>query len=169
MEFLHQLGIDPRILLLQAVGFVILYLLLRRYLFGPIQGVLEQRRVEVESTLDRAAEERRQAESLRTDYEKHLAQIREEARAHIQEAVREGQETREAMLGEARTQAEEILGRARAQIDLETRQATVQLREQVVDLAIQAARKVIRESLDEAVHRQVVDRAIEEIEAASPS
>jgi F-type H+-transporting ATPase subunit b len=169
MEFLHQLGIDPRILLLQAVGFVILYLLLRRFLFGPIQGILEQRRADVESTLDRAAQEREQAEALRADYEKHLAQIREEARAHIQEAVREGQETREAMLDDARKQAEDILGRSRSQIELETRQAALQLRQQVVDLAIQAARKVIRESLNESLHRQVVDRAIEEIETASPT
>ena len=166
MEVLDQLGLNPRILLIQAVGFIVLYLLLRRFLFGPIQNVLEQRRMQVESSLDRAAEERQQAESLRADYEKHLAQIREEGRARIQEAVREGQEAREATLADARKQAEDILGRARAEIDLETRQAMLQLRQQVVDLAIEAARKVIRESLDEARHREVVDRAIKEIEAA---
>jgi F-type H+-transporting ATPase subunit b len=156
--------IDPRILLLQVVGFIVLYALLRRYLFGPIQGILEQRRVEVQSSLDQSAEELRRAEALRQEYEGHLVQIREEARQRIQEAVREGQQAHDAMLAEARQQAEGVLERARAQIDVETRQALAELRRQAVELAIEAARKALRESFDEQQHRQAIDRAIRDIE-----
>jgi len=169
LKFLEGLGIDPEILLLQAVGFIILYLLLRRFLFGPIQNILEQRRAEVESALDRSAEEVQRAEALRAEYEIHLARIRDEARQRMQEAVREGQEAGEAILAEARTQAEGTLDRARAQIDLETRQAMQELRHQVVDLAIEAARKAVHETLDEERHRQIVDRVIGDIEAARSS
>jgi F-type H+-transporting ATPase subunit b len=169
MEFLHQLGIDPRILLLQAVGFIILYLLLRRFLFGPIQSLLDQRRADVELTLDRSAEELKKAESLRADYETHLAEIREEARQRIQEAVRDGEQARDAMLADARGQAQAMLGRAESQIELETRQAMLALRDDVVDLAIEAARKAIHGTLDEARHREVIDRAIADLEGAGPS
>ena len=166
MGLLRDLGIDPQILLLQAVGFIVLYLLLRRFLFGPIQNILEQRRVEVESALDRSAEELQRAEQLRGEYETHLARIRDEGRQRMQEAVREGQEAREAILAEARAQAQGTLNRARAQIDLETRQAMQELRHHVVDLAIEAARKAVHETLDEERHRELVDRAIADIEAA---
>lgn len=169
MKFLHDLGIDPQILLLQAVGFIILYLLLRRFLFGPIQTILDQRRTEVESALDRSAQELQRADALRGEYETHLARIGDEARERMQKAVREGQEAGEALLAEARTQADGTLDRARAQIDLETRQAMQELRQHVVDLAIQAARKAVHETLDEEQHRRVVDRAIGDIEAERPS
>jgi F-type H+-transporting ATPase subunit b len=169
MELLHQLGIEPRILLLQAVGFIVLYLLLRAYLFGPIQTILGQREADVAATLDRSAEELQRAEALRAEYEQHLAQIREEGRQRMQQAVREAQEAREAMLAEARQQGDELLARARSEIDLETRKAMLQLREQVVELAIEAARKGVRESLDEAQHRAIMERAIAEFEAAAPA
>ena len=160
---LSQLGIDPKILLLQAIGFLILFLLLRAYLFGPVGKILQAREQEIAGNLAQAAQERTKAEELRSDYEGHLAVIREEARTEMQRAVREGQAERERLIAEARTEREELLHRAATEIELEKRKALIELRQQTADLALAAATRALRTSLDEAAQRRAIDQFITEL------
>ena len=168
-QILSQLGIDPQILLLQAIGFLCLYLLLRAYLFGPIANILRAREEEVAGHLDHAAQERVKAEQLRTDYEQHLAAIQEEARGELQRASREGQAERERLVTEARREREELIRRARTEIELEKQKALIELRQQTVELALEAASRAVRVALDESAQRRAVDQFIAEVETSPKS
>lgn len=156
-EAAKALGLDPAVLALQIVGFVILFLLLRRYLFRPLLGVMSQREAEIAAALE--AGERAREELGRIDQEKAkvLAEAREQGREQVRQAVREAQEARERILREAREEVQDLRERARRAVELEREEAALALRQQVVDLALLAASKVVLRRLDEETQRQVID------------
>jgi len=166
-ELLDSLGIEGPVILLQIIGFGILYFLLRRFLFGPIGGMLHTRQQEVEAGLKAAEEARAEAARLTQDREQILAQAREEGRGLVRKAVQEAQATRERLLTEAQQEREAMLEKGRALIDLERRQAILELREEVSELALRAAARAIREAMDEAAHRQAIEAFISSLETQS--
>lgn len=160
-SILRQLGIEPHLLLVMVVGFVILYIILAKFAFGPVSKMFEERALVIQRRLDEADEKRKEMEKMRNDYEQRIAQIEEEARARIAEAVREAQAARDEMLAQAREQAERIVARGKEEIEREKNKALVEIRDQVADLAVLTASKIIERELDEDAHRELIDDVIE--------
>ena len=73
----------PRILLVQALGFLLVLLVFRRFLFKPIMDILEARRAEIDNQYADAENQRKMADELKADYEMRLSGIDEEMRAKI--------------------------------------------------------------------------------------
>jgi F-type H+-transporting ATPase subunit b len=158
------LSIDPAVLVLQIVGFVILFLLLRRYLFRPLLGVMEQREKDIAEGLE--AGERARAELARLDEEREsvLGKAREQGRELVRGLVVEGEEARERIVREAREEAGGIRQRARETVEFEREEAMIALRQEVVDLALLAASRAVLADLDEEKHRQAIDEFIGRLE-----
>lgn len=157
----EQLGIEPNLLLVMAVGFLIVYFILKKFAFGPVSQMFEERAKTIQRQLEEAEQKRVAMEKMRDDYEQRIAQIEEEARARIAEAVKEAQAARDEMLAQAREQAERIVARGKEEIEREKNKALVEIRDQVVDLAILTASKIIERELDEHAHRELIDDVIE--------
>lgn len=161
------LSMDFRLLLLQAVGFFVVFLLLRKYLFGPVGAVLTARETEVAENLRHAEDEKKKASQLKAELEAHLAFIHQEARQHVGQAMAEAAEERERMLAETRAQCEQLLNRAREQIKREQRRALVELRGQLADLTVLAASRALQANIDGRVHQHAIEDFIEQLEAIS--
>lgn len=153
-------------LLTQMLGFLLVVIVFWKFLWGPIQGIIDARREEVEDTYSAAEGSRKAAEELKAQYEQHLAEIDAEMRAKITEAAKEGQALREEIVAESRKQAEGILARAQDEIGREKDKAVLEIRTRVADLAINAASKLIDERMDAAKDRQLVDKFIDDLEGA---
>lgn len=153
-------------LVTQLIGFLLVLLVFWRFLWGPILGIIDARRDEVEGHYSAAEENRKAAAELKADYEKHLANAEAEMRAKITEAAKEGQALREEIVAESRKQAEQVLARAQDEIGREKDKAVLEIKTRVADLAVSAAGKLIEESLDSAKHRQLVDKFIDDLEGA---
>lgn len=158
---LEQLGINPPLLLVMAIGFLIVYFILKKFAFGPVSQMFEERSKTIQRQLDEANQKRMEMEKMRDDYERRIAQIEEEARARIAEAVKEAQAARDEMLAQAREQAERIVARGKDEIEREKHKALVEIRDQVAELAILTASKIIERELDEHAHRELIDDVIE--------
>ena len=154
------------VLIVQIGGFLLMLLIFKRFLFKPIQGILDARRREIDSQFENAEDDRKAAAELKVQYEQHLANVDAEMRAKITEAAKEGQTLREEIVAESRKQAEQVLARAQDEIGREKDKAVLEINTRVADLAIGAAGKLIEESLDSAKHRQLVDRFIDDLEGA---
>lgn len=154
------------VLIVQIGGFLLMLLIFKRFLFKPIQGILDARRREIDSQFENAEDDRKAAAELKVQYEQHLANVDAEMRAKITEAAKEGQTLREEIVAESRKQAEQVLARAQDEIGREKDKAVLEIKTRVADLAIGAAGKLIEESLDSAKHRQLVDRFIDDLEGA---
>jgi F-type H+-transporting ATPase subunit b len=165
MEVFKDLGLDGRTILVNAAGFIVLVLLLKRFLFAPVAQVLKRREERVAATLAKADSERQAMEKMRSEYEQRIAKIEEEARTRIQDAIKEAGEIRNGLLEEARQQSQEIVERGKSEIERERQKAVVALRDEVVGLAVEAAERLLREKLDDAAHRRLVSEFIEGMES----
>jgi F-type H+-transporting ATPase subunit b len=159
------LQITPQALLLQIVSFLLLIWLMRRFLFGPIGGILEARQNEVRSTLDQVYRDREAMETSRREYEARLAGIEAEARDRIQAAIKDAQGMKEEIIGAAHTEADRLVTHAREEVVREKQRAMVELRTQVADLAVEAAGKILRRSVDDRAHRELVTDFINQVGA----
>ncbi len=154
-------------LVMQAFGFIIVLLILRKFLFKAAGEVFEARQKDVETFYSNAEDDRKAAGELKAQYEQHLANIESEMRARITEAAKEGQTLREEIVAEARGKAEQVLSRAEEELGREKDKAILEIKTRVADLAVGAAAKLIGERLDDEKHRQLVDNYIDELEGVT--
>jgi F-type H+-transporting ATPase subunit b len=159
------LQITWQALALQVISFLLLIWLMRKFLFGPIGGILEARQTEVQNTLDQVYREREAMETSRREYETRLAGIEAEARDRIQAAIKEAQGMKEEIIGAAHTEADRLVTHARDEVVREKQRAMVELRAQVADLALEAAGKILRHSVDDRTHRELVSDFINQVGA----
>lgn len=157
MNFLEQIGVTPALLLTQIIGFVILMLLLRQFAFGPLFGILDERRRNIQESYDQLDADRKRMEETRREYEARLAGIEAEARERIQAAVKEAQTLRNNLVADAQGQAEAILQQSRNESERERQKAFLEMRQQIVALAVAAAGKVVGDNLDSARSSRLVD------------
>ena len=158
---LESLRIDPWILLINGVMFLILLQVMSAIFWKPMMKHLDGRRDEITHAYQAVENTRREMENLRADYQGRLAQIEAEARGRIQTTVRDAQRQREEMIAEARAQAEETLKQGLQIIEEEKSQAAVNMRENLDDVAVSALAKALN-TQPEPAHRKLVDEYIAE-------
>jgi F-type H+-transporting ATPase subunit b len=160
------LHLSWQVLLAQILAFAILVWVLGRFLFRPIQGILAARQDEVRGTLEQVAADRRAMEQSRRDYEQRLASIEAEARGKIQAALKEAQALKDEVIASAQTEAERIVRRGEEEIRREKQKALVELREQVADMAVMAAGKILGSAIDDRQHRALIQDFVSKVGAS---
>jgi F-type H+-transporting ATPase subunit b len=146
-----------------AVAFTAAVLILRKVAWKPILNLLEERRQKIATeflTIDR---EKDANAKVKAEYEAQLRGIDQQARVKLQEAVGEGQKVAAEIKENARKESRDLLGRAREEIEREKDKAEVALKEDMVNMAVAAAEKVIRAKLDDPTHRRLITDAIDEM------
>lgn len=165
-ELLQSIGLEPQLLLMQILSFLVLAWVLKKFLFGPVGGMIESRNREIQERLENTERDERAMEAVRTEYERRIAEIEGEARNRIQEAVAEAQRIAEGIKENARTEAEAIRQRGLAQVQREREKALKEIQDQVVDLAINAAEKTVGQTVDPEAQRRLIRNFID---TAAPS
>jgi F-type H+-transporting ATPase subunit b len=154
---MEALGLNPVSIAIHAVNFIILLLVLRRYLFKPVLGMLDERARRIHESTEAA--ERAREESARAEQER--GEVLKEARRQAEEIVNRAMQEADSIRSEGRKAAQEeaqrIISRAEQEATAERQQAMQELRAQVADLAVLAAGRVIRRSLDDRAHRALVE------------
>jgi len=160
---LEGLGINPGFLLSQIVNFLILFVALYFLLWKRVLRTLDERRRRIQEGLENAERARQELARIEEEYQRRVAEGQAEAERIKAQALQEAEQAREEVLEKARAEAEKILAQARAEAEVLRREALVGMREQIVDLALTAASKVIGEALDEQAHRQLIEKFIAEV------
>lgn len=164
---MQALGIDPRFILISAVGFLILVFVLSKFAFGPLLGVLEQRQTTIRGNLDEAEARRNEMVRLQHEYEERLAKIEDEARDKIQSAIREAQAARDEIITKAQADSHAIVARGNEELAQERAKAMEEMRNEVAELAIQVAGRVVKQNLDAGNHARLIDDVIGSISATN--
>jgi len=151
-------------LLTTAFGFILFVWVLRKFAWGPILGLLDERRGKIEGDYETAEKHLADAEQLKAEFESKLADIKTLEREKVQEAVKRGQDLADGLVDKARTGAAEIRVKADQDLEIEVSKAQIELRDSVVKMAVGAAEKVIGERLDDDLHRRLITEYIDELE-----
>jgi F-type H+-transporting ATPase subunit b len=151
-------------LIAHAISFVIFLFLVRGAFNAIIFPPMRERRERIRAEFERIEREKAEVQKIRLEYESHLKKLDAESRQRIQEAVAEGQRVAGEIREASRKEAQEMITRARQEIGIERDKAQATLRNEVVDLAVDIAGKVIREELTAEKHRKLVDEFLAEVE-----
>ena len=147
-------------LIVQVVNFVILLIVLQKFLYKPLLAKMEERTGAIKRSLDEAQAAR--ADAVR-QHEENAAQLRAayaEAASIRDQALREAEEAGRKQLEAAQAQARKLVEDTKAQLDGEIRRAREELRRETTDLALAVAEKLVRRTLREEDHRKIVADAI---------
>ena len=159
---LESLGISLYGLIAQVVCFVILLALLIAFGYKPIRKMMDERSQKIKEGLDKAELAKEAAARAEQEVQKRLDEARREGQGILAQATELGERLKAEAREEARREAEAFIQRARAEIAMERDEAIDRLRQEFADLAILAAEKVIRETLDKERHRRLIEEVLEE-------
>ena len=146
------------------ITFILVLVVLRRFAFKRIQGLIDQRRDRIREALDEADKARAEARELR----ELTKQEREEAKAERERMLDETRRQAQAQFERAREQAGEDLKRRldenQRELEAENRRLREEIRRDVVELTLLAAEKVTGKTLTADDQRRLVDEAIDEVD-----
>ncbi|MDP6417898.1 MAG: F0F1 ATP synthase subunit B [Candidatus Krumholzibacteria bacterium] len=153
---------DPGLIFWTILSFLGLVFLLKKVAWGPIIDGLDRREESIRKSLEDTEKAREDALQYVEEQKQELSKAREETREILEQGKTQASAMKEEIMLRAREEAEQTIESARRQIDLEMSQARDSLREEVVDLTVQVAGKLLERSLDDSDHRKMSDEFLKE-------
>lgn len=155
---------NPGLMIWTIVCFAIAFFVLRKYAFGPVQRVIDERRKRILEALEEAERSRAEARRLLEEHRALLGRARTDAEEILAEGRKVAEAQRKRMKEETEVERQRRLEETSRQIEAETRRALQQIRAEVADLTLLATAKVTGKALDEADHRRLIDEAVSELD-----
>lgn len=166
-QFQSLVTVAPWTFIFTICNLLLQMLLVKKFLFKPVQKILDQRAQEVGDTYAEADQAKTEAESLRAEYEQRLATAKQEASEIVKTATATAAARSEQMIGEARAQASAMKSKADAEIAAERKKAAGELKNDISTLALDIAGKVVEKELDGPSHQKLIDEFIQQAGDAS--
>lgn len=149
--------------LFQLVVFVLLFLFLKKVAIGPLMQKMNERQQYIENQISAAEQNRQEAEKLTKQHQEAIQAAKKEAADLIENARRSGEKQAADILASAEAEAKRVKDEAVADINREKEQAIAELREQVAELSVLLAGKIISKELDASKHKALFDEAVKEM------
>jgi F-type H+-transporting ATPase subunit b len=146
------------------VCFAITFFVLKRFAFGPVQKIIDERRQRIRQALDEADNARAEARRLLEEHRSMMQQARGDAEQILAEARRVAEAQSERMRDELEADRQRRIEETTKQIEAETRRALEQIRSEVADLTLLATSRVTGKVLTGDDHRRLIDEAIRELD-----
>jgi F-type H+-transporting ATPase subunit b len=156
------IDVVPGLMVWTIITFLIVLWALRRFAFGPIQRMIDQRRDRIREALDEADKARNEARELRELTAKEREEAKLERERILEEARRQSQRLAEQAKERADADLKEQLEKNREELAAENARLREQIRRDVVELTLFAAEKVTGKVLDEDDQRRLIEETIEE-------
>ena len=149
-------------ILFTVINILVLFLFLKKFLFGRVNAIMEKRAQMVQADLDHAKETVAEAEQLKTNYLETMSGAQSEAKELIAKAQKIANEQRDQITQQAQRDADRIMANAKKEIVLEQQRSLESAQSAIADLAMAAASKVVGANLDDAANRDLVDAFLTE-------
>ena len=163
MQVQELVGIIPWTFIAQICNLFIQMYLIKRFLFKPVNEILEKRRAEADAEITEAEQEKAKALAIRTEYEKNMQDAREQANEILDSARKTAAIQSEKMLKEASDQASAMKNKAEKEIAQEKKKAVNEVKGEIGDMAVEIAGKVIEREISEKDHRKLIDEFISNV------
>lgn len=147
----------------QVIDFVLLFIFLRIFVWPPLVKALQKRREGIANDIAAAETERKEAERLRQEREEALSAARAEAQAIVERAERTAADEARTLVAEARAQAERIKAEVTAETARVKEGAVRALRDEVADLALLAAGRVLGHEVGGDEDRRLAQEFVAEV------
>jgi F-type H+-transporting ATPase subunit b len=154
----------PGLMIWTIIAFAITFWVLKRYAFGPIQKLIDERRERIRQSVEEADRVRDEARALLEEHKALIAEARGDAESILAEARKIADAQQQRMRQETEEDRERRLEETKRQIDQARIQALNDIKQSVAELSLQAAEKITRKSLDDADQKRLIEEALAEID-----
>lgn len=144
------------------INLVVLFLLLRHFLFTPVMNIMEQRRKLIEDGLKHAQDAQDDANRMKQEYEKALSGAKQESVQMIEDARRNAKAEYDRIVGQAGDEAGSIIESARETVRIERDKTMQELQSQIADLAVASAARIIGRKTEDQGNQDLYDQFLKE-------
>lgn len=157
------LDVNPGLIFWTAITFIILVLVLKRVAWKPILTALDNRAKGIEDSLNRAEQAKEEAQRILEENQATLSKAEEESKKIIDQSRIYADNLKEQMLKESKDQQQKIIEDASAEIERKKNAAFEELKNQIADISIIAAEKIMKENIDADKNKKIVEKYLTEI------
>ena len=154
------ISVTPGLMIWTIVCFGITLWVLKRYAFGPIQGMIDARREQIQQSIEEADNARAEARKLLEQHRELMNEARQQAEEILAEARRTRESMEKRMRDETEAERQRRLEETRREIAAETARALEQIRAEVAELTLEATARVVGRTLDAERDRELISEAI---------
>ncbi len=154
---------EPGLIFWTAITFVLVLLILKKIAWGPILTALQDREKGIQSSIDRAHQAKEESEAILRKNRELLSKADADADRIIREGKDYADKLRADITEKAQSEAKKMIAMAKDEIEQEKRRALDVLRNEVADLAVKGAEKIIKTALDADMQKQIVNSMIQDL------
>jgi len=162
-QYLGFFSVDVWTIIFTWVNMFILFTLVKKILFKPVSNILDQRDAEIKKIYDDANRANEKAVNLEKEYSEKMAQARDEAGEIIKQATLTAQKREKEIIDSAHQQVAAMTRRAETQIAQERKKAYQEIKEEISDISVAIAGKMVQREITAADHEALISQFIENV------
>ncbi len=155
-------GGDVRDLLIQLFATILLFVIIRFFLWKPITNILEKRREAIDEALESAKASKEHAKELEDSLATELLEAKQKVKDLLDKAEKDGNLRREQLIREAQEEARRRLENLEIELEQEKNNMQKQIREEIIEIAFAAAEKIVAKEIDQNQYLNVIDEILKE-------
>ena len=163
METLEFVSIAPWTMIFQIANLVLLMVLFKKYLLGPVQAILDKRKHEIEGNYQKSEDAKAEAEQLKVAYEERMKSAREQAEGIVRSASESAQQLSDSMLRQTGEQVERMKQKAAQDIEMEKQKAFREAKSEISGIALDIAAQILDREVDPRDHSDMIEAFIQNV------
>ena len=157
------LGVNPWTALFILLNTLTIYFVAKKFLFVPVMNIITERQQEIDNMYAAANAAQAEAENMQAEYQQKLSSAQQTSERLVKEAMARGQAREEEIIRKANAEASAIMDKASADIAMEKKKALSDAKDEIADLSIAIASKVVGRELSQADQSALIDSFIDEL------
>ena len=160
---LGTLGINLKIFIAQLINFTVVLLVLWKWVYGPVVKMLEDRSEKIAKSVKQADEIEKRVGELADEQKAVIAEAKAGAAKIMDEARAEAEARKGALLEKAKADVQGVVAQGKAQLVSQKEQMIVDARVEITAIAVEAAKKILNDSIDEAKAQKLAENVVKEM------
>ncbi|MPM39151.1 ATP synthase subunit b, sodium ion specific [bioreactor metagenome] len=162
MEFKPLIGITWE-LAFQLINTFLVFLLLKKLLFKPVLGVIEAREKDIKENLAEGEKAKSEGLSLKKEYQEKVNSAKNEGQEIIKQATLRAEQKESEIISTAKQEAQSLKEKASKDVEQERQKVMNEIKNDISDIALLAASKVIEKDIDKSKHEELINNFIKEV------
>jgi F-type H+-transporting ATPase subunit b len=163
MQSLEVISVNIWAILISLCNLLIIFLILKKFLFKPVKNILAERQADIDSQYDAANKAESDALESKKLYEEKLSYAKAEAQDIIDDASKIATTRGDALIKEAQSKANAILRTAEAEAELELKKAQADIKDEIISVSTALSEKMLNREINADDHKSLIDSFIDEI------
>ncbi len=164
MQSLEIISVNLWQILISLCNLVLLFLILKKFLYKPVRNILAQRQNAIDSQYADAESAKSDALALKDEWQVKMSSAESQAESIVKEAVESAGRRSAAIIGEGREKADRIIRQAEIDAELERQKAESEIKEQIADVSVALSEKMLGREINTEDHRSLIDSFLSDID-----